>query len=79
MAGAATSVATGSWKLDKSMALTIVVAFVIIALLMWAAKKWLMPVMDKPAGALTQSEYEAKTAEEKALYKKEGDYWVKAA
>jgi len=59
---------------NKTMVVSAVVAIVIVFIAVFLYHKF----WGKPEGALTQAEYDALTAEQKALYKKSGDYWVKA-
>lgn len=62
--------------LDSKLLITLVV-FVIVLALAW---KFLMPAStgSRPYGSLTQAEYDALKEEDKAKFKKSGDYYVAA-
>lgn len=61
-------------KIDMKTVVSVIVAIVIVIAVMWLYNKY----MGKPDGGLTEEEFKKLTAEQKLLYKKSGDYYVKA-
>lgn len=77
---AAEAATTGSKiKISPNLIVNFILASIFLMLLVWAYNKW-MATPVKPAGALTETEYNALSVDGKATYHKDSSgYYVKNA
>lgn len=62
-------------EIEWNTVIAVIIGIIILLAIWWGYMKFFAPM---PAGALTQAQYDALSAAEKATYKQVGNYYVKA-